>query len=411
MDINKLIEEKADNKFNCHNVVRRALESRNIKVSKLGMMCNTDFIHNIQVLAYQIYEDYKEMCNEAGTKRQFEKQDVLLEFEAIKDAMWRSDRELLRAELHPSQNPARFDELLTLIAEALLNSDNSEDLVLRRAKAFVAHFVWQVMMKLHVGHESVRKGGNEAILLLVSPKQKTGKSTATKLLLKPFLDKGFVWRASLDRLEDSFSLSNLATNYIALFDDMHSTAKLQTGKFKALITDSEVSYRQIFTAHEMTVPKLVTLIGTSNQSPREVLADTTGLRRFHVIDVANEDIYTGRGIDLETLNSININELYTSCPLTEVSPLFTYLSATELREYEEEIRPQHSVEQFIEDREYSPEGETFIGSKELYTQFRIWASSAGISQNSIPTLKTFTLKMAELRFRKSRTANQRGFLV
>jgi hypothetical protein len=247
--------------------------------------------------------------------------------------------------------------------------------------------------------------------MLVSPKQKTGKSTTVRHMISPFDEAGFLWKARLDRLDDNFSFSNLAYNYIALFDDMCTATSINLGKFKQLITDDEVSFRQIYTSTEIKLPKMATLIGTSNKSPRELMHDTTGLRRFHVIDVANENVYTGNGIELSVITSIDWVMFYRLCPMTETSPLFTYITPEELAAYEEGIRPKHIVEQWIEDKEYTPDGVREMSAQQLYDDFRVWAYGAGYGAQYVPTIKSFSQKLIELRFNRDHTRKGNIFYV
>lgn len=396
--------------MSCQEYVERYIKAHKIKVSPAGLYKAGDLIKNPKVLFHRMHQDFKEIKRVNRLKTTLTREEIALEFEAILDDVWTAERNALRTKLAPVENKHKFDDLLTLVAYALVGREVKTE-ILRQTKAFLAHFAWQVMTKLHKGPKAVLRGGNEAVLMLVSPKQKTGKSSTVRKMVEPFDDAGFLWKARLDRLDDSFSFSNLAYNYVALFDDMCTATSINLGKFKQIITDDEVSFRQIYTSTEIKLPKMATLIGTSNKSPRELMHDTTGLRRFHVIDVANENVYTGKGIDLSIISSIDWSLFYRFCPMTEESPLFSYITPEELALYEENIRPKHVVELWLEDRDYHPEGLREFSVQALYDNFRVWANTAGYGAQYVPTIKSFSQKLVELRFTKDRLQDGIYFYV
>lgn len=395
--------------LDCQEFVKNYNKIYNIQVTPSGIYKDGDIIKNPKVLVYRIHQEFKRYKNANKIKTAIAKDEIGLEFEAILEDQWEYKRDKLRERLQHEDNPRKFKDLIKILAFALVGE--VDDVEFRQVCAFVSHFVWQTMMKLHYGPKSILKGGNEAVLILVSPKQKTGKSTTVRFMTQIFDETGFLWKARFDRLDDQFSFANLAYNYVAFFDDMHTTNAVNMGKFKQIITDDEVSFRQMYTSTEMKLPKTATLIGTSNKSPRELMYDTTGLRRFHEINVRNGDVLEGNGIDLDLLSKFDWEALYRTCPLSEETPMFQYISHNELGDYEESIRPKHVVELWLDEHGYGPGGSTFLTTKELYGNMRVWATVAGYNSSYIPTMQSFSQKMVELRYRKIRQNDSRGFYV
>lgn len=226
-----------------------------------------------------------------------------------------------------------------------------------------------------------------------------------------FANEGFVWKTTISRLEDNFSLHNLAYNYVAWFDDAVRDSISNMGRFKQIVTDDEVNFRAMYSQSEVKLPKTATFIGTSNLHARELMSDTTGIRRLHEIRVNNGSISAGKAINLKDLETFDYLSLYKTCPLGERSPLFYYITEEELSRYEEDQRPKHCVELWILDSKISPEGEDIVSSKELYDNFKIWARDNGYGSKFIPTNQSFSMKLSEVGFKKGRIGNKRGFYM
>lgn len=406
----------AGKEVTCQDFVKNYLKQHNIEVKANGIFRQGNLIRNYKAFFYRLHQDFKEYVAAYSLKNTFSREEVGLEFESILEEKWDICQTALKAKLAPVDNDLEeYDSILTEVAKALcgLSVEALDSVEFRRTKAFIAHFIWQVQMKIHKGPESILKSGNEAMLVLISPQQKTGKSTSVRYLLSPLAKEGFVWHTSLDRLEDKFSVANLAYNYTAFFDDMGKAKSLSAEKFKQIVTAQDISFRAIYTQTEMTLPKLCTFIGTSNKPIRELIHDTTGLRRFHQILVNNSNVYTGKGIDLDTISKIDFSRLYKLTPLTEESPMFLFISPTELVEYEEAIRPKTVTECWLEDMGYQPGGEEdhLMPTRELYQSLRVWASNNGYSSKYIPTCTTFQSKMTDLGYHTGRKADIRGRYV
>ena len=400
----------------CGEFVRRYNSVNGIDIRPDGIYKHDVLVKNQRAFFHTIYQDYKQYVEDNSLKSKFGREDIGLEFEAILEREWHAKQQNLKRTMAPLEDMREFDQMLRALVRAVLNQPGiDEDGVdFRRAMAFFAHYFWQVMQKLHNGPKAILNSGNESVLMLVSTKQKTGKSTTVRRLVAPFEKQGFVWRGSFARLEDQFSYNNMAYNYIAWFDDADRDKASNMGKFKQLITDDMVSYRAMYSQTEMKLPKIATFIGTSNKSARELIPDNTGLRRIHQIFVSNESVDTGRGIDLDAIAQMDFQRMYRLVPLTEVSPLFHYLSPSELGAYEESIRPRHSVELWLAERDYTlgAKGDGEVKAMtEMYSDFRAWASLNGYGKTYIPNSTSFGHKLEELGGHRGRTAQFRGFWI
>lgn len=401
----------------CAQFVANYAQQKGIAVKPNGIYKQGQLVRNHKALFYQIFEAWKTYRSTYKLKSTFSREDVALEFESISEQQWDASRAELQEMMTPQPDQRVFDRLLKQFVTAVCGKryPKRSSVEFRRCLAFVGHFIWQVQTKLHEGADAVVRQGNEAMLLFFSKQQKTGKSTTVRRLLAPLLDSGFVWKTDFGRLEDQFSMHNLAYNYVAWFDDAGRAANKSMSKFKQLVTDDEVHFRGMYTQTEHKMPKLVTLVGTSNKTARELINDTTGLRRFHQVEVNSESVDTGGGVDLDCLADFDVARLWTSCPLGETnSPLLKYLTPTELREYEEEIRPRHVTELWLEYIGKSPSNSTqgeLHSSKDLYQSLVNWCHENGYAGRFVPTSESMGSKLVELGCQRGRSRNYRGYYL
>jgi len=407
-----LFDGKLDHTLQNYKFVDYYFTTNNIEVKREGVYQNNVLLGNVRVLAHEIkkkWDIFKMLNSIKGFNLSI--QDILMEVESRGYTEWRERTDVLRASLTPEVDREWFDQHIKILAKALCGRSHKEDsLEFRRSMAFLAHFFWQVQTKLQYGAQAVINQGNEAMLLLVSAKQKSGKSTAVRMMVRPFSEERLVWKTSLDRLEDGFSLCNLADNYIAWFDDMGRSNLKSMSRFKQIVTDDEINFRRMFTQQEVCMPKTATLIGTSNQPARVLVKDSTGLRRFHEIYVNSGSACLGEGIDLDVIKAIDFERMFRSVPLGD-TPLFDYITPIELDDYEETNRLRHVVEEWILALEHNSEEEVFKIGKELYRHMRTWALDAGYTTTYIPTYPLFRAKMHELGHKEVREGSKRGFYI
>lgn len=402
-----------DQNYDGEAFVKEYCTDKGVNVRPDGIWICGRLVKNQKVLFNKIYKEFQRAKERFKVKKSLSREDIALEFEEVLEDDWNARYKALQEYLQPEGDHETFDKILSQIVRALCGHAIKEDSKdWRLYKGFIAHWVWQVMQKLHYGPKSILGGGNESVLLLVSPTQKSGKSTTIRHLIKPF--EGFVWRSDLGRLADNFSYANLGYNFIAWFDDLEKDSSINMGKFKKLVTDEEVHYRAIYTQTEMRVPKLATFVGTSNKSARELMPDATGLRRFHQIFVNNASVDTGRGIDLQSILDIDPRQLYVNVPMGNQTPLWDYITPTEMFEYEESIKPLHIVQLWAKEQGFEPvsaEEGYFQYTKELYDQFKVWALETGYNPKYISNRPSFGRKLSELGFRNGRKPEGRGYWI
>jgi hypothetical protein len=399
----------------CAEFVSYFLDKHKIEVDQYQIYREGDLIRNETVLYYEIHEAYKLYCKlNKIQNRSFSERNVASEFELIAEKKWREKRQFLRKELKYIDDTTLFDRLLSDFVNAICGKKHKgHKRRIELIKGFIAHWLWQLMRKLFYGAKSIKKFGNESMLVLYSVDQKTGKSVTVSKLLSAFSEFGFMWKADFSRLEDAFSTKNLAMNYVVVFDEMARASQSNMAKFKHIVTEEETMFRGMYTQKEFRMPKLCSMIGTTNASCRTLFNDTSGLRRFHEITV--NGIKEG-GIDLNYLDNFDFKMLLKTVPFNlETSPLFNYVTEEELRKYDEWMRPRHVVELWLDDFTLESKEEVLIPISVLYNRFSLWASQNGYRHPYVPNTESFRKKMEELGVEKGRTTRfgrtYRGYKV
>lgn len=416
-----LFEEKGNP--TCCEFVKQYIENERLKIDgTLIFNSQGDPILDPGALFYKIYETYKQFCDIEGIKhKKFTERNIASEFSLIAELQWGEKKETIRKVLCLTSDKALYFKKLKELCRLLCGNMYSDDSIeFRRSQAFIAHWMWQVLTKVFYGPAIAHKFGHESMLILYSPEQKTGKSTFSKWFLKPFLDTSFVWKADFSRLEDKFSTNNMGLNYIAFFDEMARASAANMCKVKQLITEEEVHFRGMFTQNEMKLPKTTTFFGTTNVSVRSLFNDTSGLRRFHEIQVQGKAF--GK-INLSALETWDFTEFFRIFPLNpDKSPIFDIITEEELDEYEETMRPKHVVELWLEDQniniqvaDQEKDDTKLISYIDIYNRFQSWALKHGFKHPYIPNSESFNKKMEELGAHKGRTTRDnrtyRGFYV
>jgi len=402
----------------CEEFVDGYCDANRVRVEPNGIFMRGDLVRNHKAFFYRMHETWKMYSKTHGLKSgPISRETIALEFEAVLEKNWDEKKQKLREKFAPIDDPEEFKKQLLAFTRAVCGKiyPDEESVEFRRAMAFIAHFLWQLQMKLHYGPQAILRQGNEAMLLLVSKQQKTGKSTTVRKLVEAVNEMGFVWKTHFERLEDQFSLSNLAYNYIAWFDDAGRSSVKNMARFKQIVTDDEVNFRAMYTQAEMRMPKMCTLIGTSNKPARELLSDTTGLRRIHQVFVNGGSVDKGLGIDLHFLDKFDHTKLIKLCPLNKnKSPLFTFVTPAELSAYEDSIRPRHVVELWLEEMDYTPAKKTegkLMPTKDLYQAMTQWGQENGYKAPYLPNAESFKNKLVELGCERGRTGGYRGMYI
>jgi len=149
---------------------------------------------------------------------------------------------------------------------------------------------------------NIKNGVNQQVLVFVG-EQGIGKTTwLNKLLpdkLEGYLFSGIVNPSNKD------TLVNLSENLIINLDELENLNKTELGSLKSLITQSAIRLRRAYGIYNENFVRRASFVGSVNET--EFLTDTTGNRRYLVIDT--KKIEYAHNIKLDYVYSQAINLL------------------------------------------------------------------------------------------------------
>lgn len=141
--------------------------------------------------------------------------------------------------------------------------------------AVFKHFLWQVKRKLNELPVTYH------LMLNITGKQGVGKTAAVSRLLAPL--GTLVQKRKLKELSDDRSSYLMGRIAVVLCEELAGGSNADIESLKAMITAEDMSSRRLGTNSDVTNAQNVTLISTANISVSEVIADSTGMRRFYEV--------------------------------------------------------------------------------------------------------------------------------
>lgn len=230
-------------------------------------------------------------------------------------------------------------------------------------EAVMAHFLWQIKRKLNGLPVSYH------MMPIIWGKTGVGKSEALRKLMGPI--SGYVLTGmSLDKIGDDRYYRQLADHLVAFFDEMPKVDKAPVEHIKQVITADELTGRILYSNGYKAYKQNCTFIGTSNESPSQLIKDTTGMRRFHYIKCADK-------IDWDAINGLDYVKLWQE--INEFCDIpYTSSVREELKTKQEEVRQRDAIEEFINEGYLDASAtDSKFKSKEAYELFKEYSKDSG----------------------------------
>jgi hypothetical protein len=193
----------------------------------------------------------------------------------ILSAMVMRQREARRAEIlatvtgRPSTE--RGVAMLARWLRAMTGRDDAADLGVMR------HFMWQVKRL------NTEKTVAWDMMPVFSGPQGTGKSTGIRQLCSPFQELFLSIKAA--HLTDDRSFEALSDYAIGFWGEMAGGNKAEIAALKHTITAPDVNYRELGGHNHNLLSRRMAFIADANEDVADIIADTTGARRYYQIDV------------------------------------------------------------------------------------------------------------------------------
>lgn len=140
---------------------------------------------------------------------------------------------------------------------------------------------------------------NPHMLMITGKQQGTGKTTFFRKLLPPEFNKDdYYAEIKISGTKDDALLS--ANKLIIMIDEMAGLGKTDWDWIKQVITQKHVTARPAYGRYTVTLPRIASWAGTSNQT--QLLRDRTGTRRFLPLKI--------KSINREKFNAIDKSALF-----------------------------------------------------------------------------------------------------
>ena len=215
-------------------------------------------------------------------------------------------RSLLNSDFIPDQNP--FEEYFTELPEW----DNTKpDYIEQLAQTVISEndSFWKWAFKkwlvnlVACGLEgtttakklNIKSGINQQVLVFVG-KQGIGKTTWLNGLLPDQLE-GYLYSGIVNP-SNKDTLVNLSENLIINLDELENLNKTELGSLKSLITQSAIRLRKAYGIFNENYVRRASFVGSVNEA--EFLTDTTGNRRYLVVDA----------LSIDYRHSVSMDEVY-----------------------------------------------------------------------------------------------------
>lgn len=258
----------------------------------------------------------------------------------------------------------------------------------------IKHFLWQICRKakgLKVTYH---------MMPIFSGQQGDGKSEAIKKLISPI--KGLtISGQSVHYITDQNNYKAMSQNLCIFTDEMARCSTVDIERLKQVITGDDLNYRVFHTQENGFADQNCTLIGASNKEFRELIQDTTGVRRFLPYRCKPHDNNEERRARWAAMDSIDAALIWSAINENQEEP---YLMEVydELREFQESLRTPGSIEEWLSDTELKP-GDFRIPLSDLYSAYKTAASDA--NRKDIFSKRAFKLTLQDRGFVELRYSN------
>lgn len=230
--------------------------------------------------------------------------------------------------------------------------------------AVLKQFLWQVKRKMNGLPVTWH------IMPIIWGKGGSGKSYIIRdVLLKPLEGFTLASPALLITLTDERKFHNFADNLVAMADEMAHIEKTNVESLKTIITETEVKGRKLYTNSSIAYKQNCTFIGTSNNSPSQLIYDPTGIRRFHYIKSVD-------AMDHSRVAKLDPIIIWQSIDELQ-DEAYTLPVMSELNLVQEKFRQKDTVESFLTDNNIEPSETNMVEVRKLFTEYKKYCEESG----------------------------------
>lgn len=268
--------------------------------------------------------------------------------------------------------------------------------------AVIRHFIWQVKRKLN------RLPVVHHMMPIITGPQGSGKSTLIQQLLRPLAPVVLGGRP-VDFVTDERNFKTLNEHYVCFFDEMARASKTDADRLKEIISSTTVNYRVLYSHETSLTSQNCTFIGAANKDVRDLIYDTTGMRRFYQIEVPAELDKDKLAERWELSTWIDIEAIWKSVDETKDQPAELLNFGESIKQKQEDIRAIGSVEEFVEDCRITANEEGRVPLERLYNNYISFCMAAG--KRDPVQRRTFARELRALGFKSIRITSGTSFCV
>lgn len=249
------------------------------------------------------------------------------------------------------------------------------------------HFIRQCKLKMNGNGLDVFAH----MMIIFVGAQNAGKSTAVRKLLSP-LGHCYTEPGLHEVTDTQKNYPLFGDNNALLCEELAGAGRAEVETLKHVITSRLIQVRRYHSQERVEVYNAATLIGTSNKPIWEVIRDTTGLRRFFDITVADK-------MHFETINSIDYVAMWQGVKHelnAEERKKFDLKYKADIAPIQQNARIVDSVEEFVSEMELVP-GDYRIGLSQLYRRYKEMCDLYGkrYADNNIFRMKLKQMQLQE----------------
>lgn len=348
-------------------VMRRAaawLEAKNVRVTADGRLIQQGkFVNNIVNLRLRYSMEMAAFRNSAqGINKEVTEDGLDAVLSEIKDRL--ADRVYTQVAHNPTKRNAGRQALEGWLTTLTGKADPLD-------VAVMEHFIYQVKRRLS------HKPTKWHMMPVFTGPQGTGKSVAVDLLLGPVKTVTLTGK-SVDFVTDEKHFKTMAENFVCFFDEMSKASSTDVDKLKQILSAETLDYRPLYTNDSAKATQNCTFIGVSNRDLRDLIHDTTGMRRFYQIQTRGYKLPEEkplRDAAWAVIQNTDYKTIWQAVDETQDLPSIAD-KLEELSQRQESLRHLTSIEEFLEERALTPGTSSTKLYKDLYNDYRDFCKEA-----------------------------------
>ncbi len=174
-------------------------------------------------------------------------------------------------------------------------------------------------------------GSPNELMIILQGKQGIGKTRFVKAIYPPGLDNSYFYAGGI--VDNKDTLSRLSKKFFYVDDEMEGMKKTDINFFKSLLSQSQVTLREVYGKRDSTTNRTASFLGSVNKD--EFLKDEEN-RRFPVLAI--------KSVDFKKLSEIDIQMLWAQAKEEYESGLYPNYADADMRNAINKFNEKHYMQ-------------------------------------------------------------------